>query len=88
MSTYASNIIFAATAFPLAAFLITLPYLIYQYRRFGSTPWLRNLIVYSFAIYLMCAYFLVLLPLPADRSAVVPFAAATQLAPFNFLNLF
>lgn len=88
MSTYASNIIFAATAFPLAAFLITLPYLIYQYRRFGSIPWLRTLVVYSFVFYLMCAYVLVLLPLPADRSAVVPYAAAPQLAPFNFLRQF
>ena len=74
MNVYVSNILFAALSFPLIAFFITLPYMIYQYRRFGSIPWLRTLVVYSFAFYLLCAYFLVLLPLPEDRSAVVPYA--------------
>ena len=55
--------------------LVTVPYMIYQYRKFGSVPWLRTLVVYSFAFYLLCAYFLVLLPLPADRTAFVPYAA-------------
>ncbi|MFQ9179048.1 MAG: hypothetical protein ACLR3C_03400 [Eggerthella lenta] len=67
MNVYVSNILFAALSFPLIAFFITLPYMIYQYRRFGSIPWLRTLVVYSFAFYLLCAYFLVLLPLKTAR---------------------
>ena len=88
MNVYVSNILFAALSFPLIAFFITLPYMIYQYRRFGSIPWLRTLVVYSFAFYLLCAYFLVLLPLPEDRSAVVPYAQTPQLVPFNFCLLY
>lgn len=88
MNVYVSNILFAALSFPLIAFFITLPYMIYQYRRFGSIPWLRTLVVYSFAFYLLCAYFLVLLPLPEDRSAVVPYAQTPQLVPLNFVRGF
>ncbi|WP_080797719.1 NAD(P)H-hydrate epimerase [Arabiibacter massiliensis] len=88
MNVYVSNIVFAAVSFPLIAFVITLPYLIYQFRKFGSVPWLRTLIVYSFVFYLLCAYFLVLLPLPEDRMAVVPYAQTPQLVPFNFLREF
>ena len=88
MSVYASNITLAAMLFPLVALLITLPYLVYQYRKAGSVPWLRTLAVYSFVFYLMCAYFLVLLPLPADRTAFVPYAAVPQLEPLHFLRAF
>lgn len=88
MSTYTSNILFGAMSFPLIAFLITLPYMIYQYRKFGSIPWLRTLIVYSFVFYLLVAYYMVILPLPEDRSAVVPYAQTPQLMPFNFVHEF
>lgn len=88
MNVYVSNIVMAALAFPVIAFVITLPYMIYQYRKFGSIPWLRTLVVYSFVFYLMCAYFLVLLPLPEDRSAIVPYAQTPQLVPFNFVRQF
>ena len=88
MSVYTSNILTAALAFPFIAFLITLPYMVHQYRAFGSIPWLRTLIVYSFAFYLLCAYFLVVLPLPEDRTAFVPYAASPQLVPFNFVREF
>ena len=62
--------------------------MIYQYRRRGSVPKLHTAIVYSFVFYLMCAYFLVLLPLPADRTAYVAYAATPQLVPFNFVHEF
>ncbi|WP_139653240.1 NAD(P)H-hydrate epimerase [Raoultibacter phocaeensis] len=88
MSVYTNNIITAAIAFPFIAFVITVPYMIYQYRKFGSIPWLRTLIVYSFVFYLMCAYFLVILPLPEDRTATVAYAATPQLMPFNFVREF
>lgn len=88
MSVYITNIITAAIVFPFIAFVITVPYMIHQYRKFGSVPWLHTLVVYSFVFYLMCAYFLVLLPLPADHSAYVPYAAHPQLVPFSFVRDF
>lgn len=88
MNVYLSDILTACILFPVVAFLITVPYMIYQYRRRGSVPKLHTAIVYSFVFYLMCAYFLVLLPLPADRTACVAYAATPQLAPFNFVHEF
>lgn len=88
MNVYVSDITLAVASFPLIALAITLPYLVYQYRKAGSVPWLRTFAVYSFAFYLLCAYFLVLLPLPADRSVVVPYAQTPQLVPFSFVREF
>ncbi len=88
MSGYVSNIIVGFLTFPLIAAVITLPYMIYQYRKFGSIPWLRSLIVYSFVFYMLVAYYMVILPLPEDRSAFVSYAATPQLIPFNFVRLF
>ena len=88
MNVYLSDILTACILFPVVAFLITVPYMIYQYRRRGSVPKLHTAIVYSFVFYLMCAYFLVLLPLPADRTAYVAYAATPQLVPFNFVREF
>ena len=55
MSVYTGNIVSGLLTFPLIAFAITLPYMVYQYRKFGSIPWLRTLIVYSFVFYMLVA---------------------------------
>lgn len=86
LSGYSSNIIFGLVSFPLIALAITLPYMIVQYRKFGSIPWLRTVIVYSFVFYLMVAYYMVILPLPEDRTAFVAYAAQPQLTPFLFAH--
>ena len=86
MSVYTNNIIFGVLSFPFIALIITLPYLLYQYRKFGSVPWFRTFVVYSFIFYLLCAYYMVILPLPLDRSAFVPYAATPQIVPFSFIG--
>lgn len=88
MSKFVMPITTAVLLFPLIAALITAPFLIYKYRKVGSVPWLHAAAVYSFVFYLMCAYFLVLLPLPADRTAVVAYAQTPQLIPFQFVRSF
>lgn len=84
--TYVSNIQTALLFFPVLAAMFTLPYLIYQYRKFGSIPWWKTFLVFAFIFYLLCAYFMVILPLPADRTAVVASAAHPQLVPFAFVH--
>ena len=88
MSKFSIPITTAVALFPFIALLITVPFMVHKYRKLGSVPISHALIVYSFVFYLMCAYFLVLLPLPADRTAYFPHAATPQLEPFRFLRLF
>lgn len=88
MTKFSTPIITAVALFPLIALLITVPFMVLKYRRIGSVPFLHALVVYSFVFYLMCAYFLVLLPLPADRSASVGYAITPQLVPFAFIRGF
>ncbi|MEO1770472.1 VanZ family protein [Candidatus Enterococcus ferrettii] len=65
MSSYVFPIKTALAFFPLLALLITAPFLIYYYRKYGTLGKKRSLILYSFVFYLLCAYFLVILPLPS-----------------------
>ena len=88
MTKFSIPITTAVALFPFIALLITVPFMVHKYRKLGSVPFSHALIVYSFVFYLMCAYFLVLLPLPADRTAYFPHAATPQLEPFRFLRLF
>jgi glycopeptide antibiotics resistance protein len=60
--------------------------MIYQYRAFGRIPFWKTFIVYMFIFYVTTAYYMVILPLPEDHTAVVAYAATPQLVPFNFLR--
>lgn len=82
MASYTFPIKMALLFFPFLAFAITLPFLIYYYHRYGTLGKKRSLILYSLVFYLLCAYFLVILPLPA-RSAV-----AQMTGPHYELRLF
>lgn len=79
MSSYLANVVAAALLFPLVAAALSLPYAIYQYRSFGSISVWKTFLVFSCIFYLICAYFMVILPLPADRGAYYPAAAEPQL---------
>ena len=86
MNQYIQSIREAVLFFPVVALIITLPYLIYNYRRRGSVWSLRVLIIYSFILYLLCCFFLVIWPLP-DRDYVVNLTTPTmQLTPFTFIG--
>lgn len=86
MQVYLNDIVTAVFLFPFLSLLITVPYMVHQYRRYGSIPWWRSLLVYLFVFYLLCAYFLVILPLPESRTAVVAYAQHPQLVPFTFVQ--
>ena len=86
MSAYLSNVHTAVLLFPLIAAALSIPYAIYQYRKFGSISLWKTFLVFSFIFYLLCAYFMVILPLPADRDILIPAAQHPQLEPFYFLD--
>lgn len=88
MRAYLIPIQTAILLFPLLAACLTLPYVLHQYRKFGSIMMLRVAIVYSFVFYLLCAYFLVLLPLPPIEEVAQYTKAIMQLMPFSFVQDF
>lgn len=91
MSTYLIPIKTAIFLFPFIAFLFTFPFAIYQYRKHGYINKLRVFILYSFLLFLITAYFLVILPLPKTRDIRSLQKAGTkhyQLIPFNFIHDF
>lgn len=65
MNSYIFPIKAAIFSFPILALLITAPFLIYYYRKYGQLGKLRSVILYSFVFYLLSAYYLVILPLPS-----------------------
>ena len=67
---YINNIYTGLLVFPFIAAAITMPYAIYQYNRHGSVSKYRTLIIYSFILYMLIAFFMVSLPLP-DRASTV-----------------
>lgn len=82
LSSYLQAIVPALWLFPAVAALFTLPYMAVQYRRFGAILMLRTIIVYSFILYLMCASFLTILPLPSIEKVRGLTSKTIQLIPF------
>jgi len=82
LTVYTDSIVNAIIIFPFVALLFTTPYMIYCYRHYGSLIFIRILIVYSFILYLMCAYFLVILPLPDRESVALLTTPRARLIPF------
>lgn len=83
--TYLNTFKIAFLLFPIVAFLVTIPFILQQYHKYGSINKLRTLIIYSFILYLMTTYFLVILPLP-DRETVLNMPPLhPQLIPFKFV---
>ena len=82
---YISTIKTAVQLFPFLAFLLTLPYMILNYRKYGSVNKLRVLIFYSFILYLMTVYLLVILPLPDPSKIHTSYSEMVNLHPFAFV---
>ena len=83
--SYMSVIITSVLVFPIIAFLITLPYIIYNYNKFGSILLIRTILIYLFVLYLLSAYFLIIMPLPKIES-VKKLTTEVQLIPFDLLK--
>ena len=83
---YITAIKIAILVFPVLALVLTLPYIIVQYFKYGSVSFLRSLILFTFIFYMLCAYFLVIMPLP-HRYEVGP-GRELNLVPFKFVEKF
>ena len=86
MNAYSIPIKFAIITFPFIAFILTIPFLIYQYRKYGAIPILKSILFYSFILYLITAYYMVMLPLPSIEYVKKLNTPYTQLTPFQFIN--
>jgi len=86
MQVYLNNIAYGLMAFPFLALIVTIPYMVFQYRKFGSIPVWRSFLVYLFSFYLLCVFLFVILPLPESRTTFVEYAQTPQLEPFYFLK--
>ncbi|AIQ58336.1 teicoplanin resistance protein VanZ [Paenibacillus borealis] len=84
--SYLFPISYAFMAFPLAALLFTLPFLIVQYRRHGYINKIRALVLYLLLLYLLNAFFLVLLPMPESRHNAAPTGHMLQPVPLQFIQ--
>lgn len=77
----------AILIFPLIAFLFTLPFILHQYHKYGAIHKFRTLIIYSFILYMITIYFLVILPLPSISDVTKP-DKLMNLIPFSFVDDF
>ncbi len=86
MNAYKIPIYFAFIIFPFIAFILTIPFLIHQYRKYGAIPLLKSMWFYSLILYLICAYFLVILPLPSIEEVSKLTTPTSQLHLFQFVK--
>ena len=85
MSQYLEALRQAIVIYPVIVVLFTVPYIAWNYHKYGSVLSLRVLIVYSFILYLLCVYCLVILPLPTPEKAATLHGHKAQLIPFSFI---
>lgn len=86
MNDFTQAIQTAILLFPIVALFFTIPYVLHQYHKYGSINSWRTVIIYSFILYLMSAYFLVILPLPSKEFVQNMSTPRYNLEPFLFLK--
>lgn len=84
--SYIETIKIGFIVFPLLAGIFTIPFMLYNYHKYGSINKLRTLIIYSFILYLLIMYFLVILPLPSIDSVKNMTTPYMRIKPFNFVK--
>ena len=65
MQNYITALLIAALVFPILAFILTIPFMILQYHKYGAITIKKTLIIFSFIFYLLCVLCLAILPLPS-----------------------
>ncbi len=78
----------AIILFPVIAFIITIPFILHEYHKYGSIHHFRALMIYSFILYLLVIYFLVILPLPTIEETINNTGPHFNFTPFKFVEEF
>ena len=68
MEVYLLPIEAAVVTFLLLSIILTLPFILYQHRKHGAVSKLRTPILLSFLLYMLCVYYLTILPLPDPKT--------------------
>lgn len=87
-STYFTPITAAIFALIVIGILTAIPWMIYNYRKYGFLSFWQTVIIFSFIFYALSAYFLVILPLPDVRDTCASGGLVTryvQPIPFFFV---
>lgn len=82
---YLTSIKYATLVFPLIALLFTTPFIFIELHKYGAISLLKSTIIYLFIYYLICAYFLVILPLPKINEVANLSTPKLQYIPFHFI---
>lgn len=85
MEIYKIPIQVSIIVFPIIAFILTLPFLVYEYRKYGSIHIIKSIVFYSFILYIITAYFMVILPLPSIEEVAKYKGNIIQAHPFRFI---
>ena len=88
MSVYKTPIISGIMISLLLIYLITIPVAIYQYRKYNGIMMRRNLVLFSFIIYMITAWFMTLLPLPTFSEVAKMPDIVPNFKPFLFVETF
>ncbi|PIO82728.1 antibiotic resistance protein VanZ [Loigolactobacillus backii] len=88
MASYLFPIKMALLVFPPLALVITIPFLVLQYRRYGALTFWRAFVLYTFVFYLLSAYFLIILPLPTRTSVALLTTPKYNLQPLMVFRQF
>jgi len=84
---YIISIRTAIIVFPIISIIFAIPFILHNYHKYGSISPFRVLIIYSFILYMITIYFLVILPLP-NKSDVIPKNNMVRLIPLEFIRDF
>ncbi|SKA89931.1 VanZ family protein [Sporosarcina newyorkensis] len=89
MQSYLMPIFIAGVVFVFLAVLLTLPFSIFQYRKYGYFSFWKTALLVSFIFYSLSAYFLVIFPMPFSfqNCGEVPSGKIlVQTRPFQFIR--
>ncbi|SHH03903.1 Glycopeptide antibiotics resistance protein [Anaerosphaera aminiphila DSM 21120] len=88
MSNYITPIFSGIIVSLLIIYLSIIPVMIYQYRKYNGVLVKRNIVMFSFVVYMLTAWFMTILPLPSIETVVDMKTIEPNLVPFKFVQDF